>query len=92
MTSPNQPPPEGRLVILTSGSDWTDAGYSHMMIPESVDLEAAEKACRKWYNEVYCAPSNWDDKRRPKIKCIHFPEWLEKYHGATFIEIEEYHE
>ena len=79
-----------RLVIVTSGAGWCDASFMPMNIPESVDLKKAHKEHYDWLKNVYWASFN--EKHTTTMVCIHFPEWLVKHHGASFAEVEEYHD
>jgi len=81
---------DGRMVIITSGGDWCDASFIAMNIPEWVDLKEAYKDHRRWLKEVYW-PS-FDKRHTTTMKCIHFPEWLVKKHGASLARVEEFHE
>lgn len=76
-----------RHVAIYSGGDWNDASVCHVQVPEGVDLDAAKKAWRVWYETHYLP--EYRASKKPKF--IDFPMWLKQFYGATDDDmIEEY--
>lgn len=77
-----------RLVSIQSGSDWTDASYEFMEIPDDMDLNELQKEHYGWLNDEY-----WPEKTGDKIRCKFksFVEFL-KDRGAKEFEHETFTE
>ncbi len=75
-----------RTVIITSGGDWTDAGFDVLEVPDGMDLAAEARAHRDWYKQEYLpAPVG-------TIKYLSFAQWLKAKRGATDSKIEVFAE
>jgi hypothetical protein len=74
-----------RLVSIEQGSDWTDAGYDILDVPDEMDLMVMEEEWRVWYNEKYLPA--YKDKTKTLIPYVEFVEFL-KQRGAREAKVE----
>jgi len=42
------------ITAIYSGSDWSDANVSHVILPAGTTIVKEEAAWRAWYEDVYC--------------------------------------
>lgn len=72
MTKSSNAKCSSRLVAILEGGDWYDASVDHLVVPEALDVEQAQRDYDKWYREEYC-PSLKADMR---LECMSFTDWL----------------
>ena len=67
-----------KLAAIMGGGDWADASVDHVKLRDGVNLDAAQKEYRHWYENEYRQPNSI--RLRPQYYT--FTEWLIKHEYA----------